>query len=67
MNRTLSPKEYAEILGVAQKKVTGWIAAGKIRAINITTTPDSSPPRWRITLDAIREFEASRMSVGAAP
>jgi excisionase family DNA binding protein len=57
----ISPKEYAERLGVSENKVLNWIRSGEIAAINVASKL-SNRPRWRIPEEAIEAFEAARTS-----
>ncbi len=66
MSVTISPKEFAERYQITRNKVHRWITTGHIRAINVVANPDSSPPRWRITMAEVERFEQSRLS-GVAP
>jgi excisionase family DNA binding protein len=65
MKHTMTINQYAKKLGVSWEKVNQWIESGELPAINVAASKNGKLPRWRITLDAIREFEESRMSAGA--
>jgi predicted site-specific integrase-resolvase len=55
----LTPPQFAEQLGVDPSKVLNWIRSGNLRAFDVRGD-GSTRPRYRITIDAIVEFEARR-------
>lgn len=63
--RWLTPPEYAEARGVKPDKVLGWIRSGSLRAVNFAAKT-SGRPRWRISPEAIREFEQVRTNLSRA-
>jgi len=62
VSSTYSPADIAERYGIDHAKVLNWIAAGALRAVNVATNP-SGRPRWRISEEALAEFEQSRANV----
>lgn len=54
-DRTCSPRELAEYLGISHDKVLNWIRNGRLRAINVAS-PTSIRPRYRIEPAAIDEL-----------
>lgn len=56
--RYLTPPEYAKRLGVDPERVRAWIRKGTLRAVNVGDGTRRS--RFRISPDAIREFEEKR-------
>ncbi len=52
--------DVAERYGVCEHTVLGWIARGELRAINVGRRPGGKKPRWRITQEALAEFELGR-------
>lgn len=56
---TTTPAILAERWGVKIDKVHGFIRSGELVAINVASS-DSSRPRWRIPLEAVRQFEQRR-------
>lgn len=58
--RYITPPQYAEQLGVSPDKVRAWCASGAIRAIDVSEHPGVGRPRWRISPDAIAEWEEGR-------
>jgi hypothetical protein len=62
---SVTPAEYAEARRINADKVLGWIREGELSAINVAQCAGGRP-RYRITLDSIAQFEASRRT-GPAP
>lgn len=58
--RYLTPPQVAKRLGVNPGKIAGFIKSGQIAAIDVSLNPGSGRPRWRITPEALADFEASR-------
>lgn len=54
-----TPPEVARRYRIDAKKVAAWCASGKLRAVNVS---NGHRPRWRISDEALREFEAGRTS-----
>lgn len=59
--RALTPPKLAARLGVNPDKIWHWIATGELRAINVALSAQGRP-RWRITEEAVAEFESLRSS-----
>ena len=57
---TLSVHDVCEHYGVGEHTVLGWIKRGELRAFNVGRRPGGKRPRWRITAQALAEFERSR-------
>ena len=55
----LTVTEVAQRLAVNRDKVLGWIAYGRLRAVN-TAKGSLGRPRWRIKPEALEEFLAGR-------
>lgn len=49
-------KRYA----VSEQTVIGWIKSGELKAVNVGRKLGNKKPRWRISEEAIKAFEASR-------
>ena len=64
--RYLTPPEVAQRLGISIKKILHWIETAELRAVN-TATRRTGRPRWKITPEALAEFERSRTNVAPAP
>lgn len=54
----ITPIEYAERIGIDPQKVRNWIESGLLRAVNISN--GKVKPRWKISPEAITDFEESR-------
>jgi len=54
-----TPPEVAARYGVKPSKILGWIRSGELAAMNLATSL-SGRPRFRITAEALAEFEARR-------
>ena len=54
---TYSPPAIAKRLGCKPEKILGWIRSGRLRAMN--TSAGSKRPRYRITAEALAQFEQS--------
>lgn len=65
--RALTAGEVATRLGVSRETVCGWIAAGELRALNVSRSKAAKRPTWRITQAALDAFEASRTAAPPAP
>ena len=61
----ITPPQYAARLGVKPAKILGFISSGLLAAIDIAG-PGAMRPRYRISPDAIAQFERRR-SAGPLP
>lgn len=59
-DRSYSPPDIAKRYGVNVRKVLDWIRDESLHAIDVSYHPGVGKPRWRITPEALAEFEASR-------
>lgn len=57
---TYSPAEVAARLGCKVDKVLAWVNAKELIAINAATSSKGGKPRWRITPEALADWERSR-------
>jgi transposase len=57
----------AEHCGVSERTVRAWIRAGDLKALNMSRTPSSRRPRYRVTQAALEAFEATRAAGVPAP
>ena len=48
--------------GVGEHTVLGWIRRGDLAAINVARRAEGGRPKWRITDEALAEFELLRGS-----
>ena len=58
----LSVSGYAKRLRIRPETIREWIKSGELKAINVASA-DSIRPKWRISQEAIDDFEARRSSV----
>ena len=56
----LTPPELARRWRVKPDKIIGVIRRGELRAFDVSSRPGVGRPRFRISLDAVIEFEAGR-------
>lgn len=63
---TYSVRDLVQRYGITEHTVLAWIRSGELRAVNVGRTQCKKKPRWRITEEALQEFE-SRRSTGATP
>ncbi len=61
-----TPPQLARHYGVSVDKVIRWILAGELQALNLATTTGGRP-RYRITAEAVEQFEARRAVVAPPP
>ena len=66
MTSALSPSAYASQIGVNVHAVLNWIRSGELRALNLASRLGRRP-RWKLTREAIEEFERKRTNAPAAP
>ncbi|APZ91550.1 helix-turn-helix domain-containing protein [Fuerstiella marisgermanici] len=57
---TNTVRQVMEKYGVAQHTVLAWIKSGELKAVNVGVTPSRKKPRWRISDEALEEFEKAR-------
>lgn len=68
MGRTFSVKDIAERHSVTEHTVLGWILkTHELKAINVGRRLGAGKPRWRVTEEALKEFEQLRSTVPAPP
>lgn len=65
--QTLTPPELARRWRVKPERVIGWIRSGELRAFDVSSKPGVGKPRFRISLDAILEFENRRSAAQDRP
>jgi excisionase family DNA binding protein len=53
--------------GVTVHTVLGWIRSGELRAVNVGRKPGARKPRWRITQQALDQFEEVRTPAPPVP
>jgi transposase len=62
---TFGVKDLQERFAVGEHTVLGWIRRGELRAINVGRKTDGRP-KWRITPEALNEFELLRSATPPA-
>lgn len=65
MPRFLTVAQAAELLSVTTDRITDWIAAGELAAVNIGTRGAAKRPTWRISEAELQRFLDSRQSTPA--
>lgn len=61
----VTPPALARQYGIKPEKVIVWIRRGELRAVNVAERVGGRP-RWRISAEAIEEFERRRSAVRPA-
>ncbi|MES2788461.1 MAG: helix-turn-helix domain-containing protein [Planctomycetota bacterium] len=64
--RYLTPPEIARMWGTSVKKVLAFIDSQELPAIDLATNRGSRP-RWKVTPEALAQFELTRRSLPAQP
>ena len=67
VERASTVKQIAERFGVGEHTVLAWLKSGELRAINVGRTAAKLKPRWRITQEALAEFELRRQAEPPLP
>jgi excisionase family DNA binding protein len=49
--------------GISERTVLGWISSGELKAVNVGRKPGKKKPRWRISQEALDEFERGRSAM----
>ncbi len=63
---SLTVTDLMQRYGVSQHTVLAWIDAGDLKAVDVSRKRGGRP-RWRITAEALEQFEASRTKAPPAP
>jgi hypothetical protein len=63
---THSVKDTAAHFATSQHTVLHWLATGQLAGINVSRDPAAKKKRWRITDQALAEFELTRSSAARA-
>ena len=66
IGRYMTPRQVADILGVNCTKVGHFIDSGELSAINVAAKRNGRP-RWKISPESLKQFEASRSNSKPAP
>lgn len=64
---TYSIKDICERYGVGERTVILWLKSGELKGINVGRTLGKKKPRWRITEQALADFERMRATTPPLP
>jgi hypothetical protein len=64
VRRTLTPRQFAQEIGVDVGKVLSWIRSGELTASNLSERPDQQP-RWKILREDAEAFLKKRSNAAA--
>lgn len=64
--RKFKPTEVAKMWGISPDKITAWIRAGELRAINMAASARGERPRYLIDEADLKAFEKQREVVATA-
>ena len=64
---TYSVRDLVQRFRVTEHTILAWISSGELAAINVGVTPGKKKPRWRVTQEALADFERRRMPTPPAP
>jgi excisionase family DNA binding protein len=67
MGKTLSVRDLCERYEVSEHTVLSWIHSGELRAVNVGRRPGAKRPRWRISHQALEQFELARTPTPPPP
>ena len=67
MSNTFSVKDICERYAVSEHTVSGWIKSGQLRAFSVSRRLDTKKPRYRVSAEALAEFEAARTPTPPQP
>jgi hypothetical protein len=57
---TFTVKQLCDRYCVGEATVLGWIRTGQLAALNVGRAPGKKKPRFRVTPEALAEFELAR-------
>lgn len=60
--KKMTVPQLARQLGVAERKVLGWIRDGELKALNLARTRNGRP-RYAVDVDDLAAFERSRQVI----
>lgn len=66
-DRFFTVEKLAERWSVSRDAVTALITSGQLVAVNLVRSKAAKKARWRISSEAIADFEASRSTAKPAP
>jgi excisionase family DNA binding protein len=67
MSSTFSIDDICERFGVSRATVLRWIRVGELLAVNVSRRRDSKKPRWRVSAEALAQFERLRTPTPPPP
>jgi excisionase family DNA binding protein len=67
MSSTFSVRDLCQRYAVSEHTVLAWIARRELRAVNVGRRPGAKKPRWRITQQALEQFELARTPTPPPP
>lgn len=60
----LTVADLRDRFGVTEHTVLTWIRSGELPAVNVGRRPGAGKPRWRVSPEALAQFEQVRGSGG---
>lgn len=62
----MSPPQLAKLWRCKSEKVLTFIKTGQLEAVDLSLRPGVGRPRWKITPESVKRFEAARSNRTAA-
>ncbi|MCA9261098.1 MAG: helix-turn-helix domain-containing protein, partial [Planctomycetales bacterium] len=63
----LTPPQVSRLLGIAKERIHEFIRNGELRAVNVARNLNGQRPRWRISPQALADFESNRSNSKPKP
>jgi transposase len=63
----VSPPTLAKRFAVKADKILAWIRSGELPAVDLSMTPGTGKPRWKIAETDVEAFLARRAATPPAP
>jgi excisionase family DNA binding protein len=64
---SLTVADVARRYRVGEHTILRWINSGQLLAVNVGRSPGARKPRWRISEQALADFEAARRTTAPPP
>jgi hypothetical protein len=64
---TFTVRDISGRYAVSVHTVLAWIANGQLRAVNVSRRLGAKKPRWRVTQQALEQFEFTRTATPPPP
>ena len=64
---TFTIRDICNRFSVNEHTVLAWIHSGELKAVNVGVAPGKKKPRWRITQQALDNFETLRGTTPPQP